>query len=238
MARSFDGLVRTAKAFYAKEETNLRKYAGGMPVGFLAGIAAWESSGSMGSPGDARLGEVGYFQITSSTEKKFCTPSNYRSNPEGNIFLAGLEYNVNAARLQADHPQLIHSGSVDHWLIARLTFAIGYAGTRKLIKLAGKSYGNVYKDLVDYVNETGGIPLGSQSASKVKARVKSVSTQWFVGEKVAAPWGGTPSRVPSPSGIRYCVPKSVENILERGGFLGSLIKVSTALLGLFISERL
>lgn len=220
----------SAASFYARWRPQIQKYRGGMPAGFMAAIAQWESGGSMASSGDPDLGEYGFFQITASTPPQFGLGAELRKNPEGNIFLAGLEYQVEAKRLALRYPGLVREGTRDQWMLARLVFAIGGGGTRKLIDGAKPQIpGKVYDALLAYVDATGGVPLGSQSAGKVWLRVHIVPLTWQIGELVMpGAFGGLPTRIASPRGVTYRLPKDVREHMRSGaentaiaiGFLG------------------
>lgn len=227
----FDSRVRTAKEFYQREYKNLTRYHGGMPIGFMSAISEFESGGKMSSTGDASIGEAGYLQMTTEVARRFCMDPSIRLTPEGNIFLAGLEYNTDAARLILDFPQYIIPGSQDNWIVARLTNAIGYSGTSKLIRAANPSYGRVYEGILSFVRKTGAMPLGGQSAEKVVIRVEAVGLVFLVGERVlpAAVDAGHPRAIPSLPGFHHCLPKSVEGILKTGTIAEPIVGIGTIL---------
>lgn len=213
----FDARVERARRFYANYGSYVLKYRGGMDPGFLAAIAEWESGGKMGSSGDAKLGEVGFFQIENSTPGKF-SARDVRHSPEGNIFLACLEYNATANRLAQEFPALIWNGSVDQWKMARLAFAIGYGGTRSCIEAAKPRPGACYAGIQDWADRTGAKSLGAQSASKVWFRIHAVDVQWSIGMNVAPFAGvGVPSKIPSPSGVSYQIPERIYGTLAPRG---------------------
>ena len=199
--------LKCAKNCHDKIGRLLDKYHGGMPTGFLAAIACHESSCNMGSSGDASLGEIGIFQVTNSFPRKVSVNPTVRHSTEGNIFLGCLEYNYWAAQVVLDFPNLVSNGSVDQWLLARLIFAIGYGGTRSVMRAANPRPGNVYNQLIAWANRTGGISAGSQSAAKVKARILAVPVQWEIGQQIAPtlfltgpkkPIGFVPFTLPGP----------------------------------------
>lgn len=205
-ANRIPGRVRYAKAFYEKYGPWLHKYSGGMPVGFMAAIAQWESNGKMSSSGDPRLGEVGFFQLSDSSINRYKLSSDPRSKPEGNIFLAGVEYNDYAASLKADFPHLFELGSKDNWMMARLAFAIGYYGTQTVIRKARPRYGRVWRDVAAWADRTGAVGFGAyQSAGKVWFRIKNIDVQWKVGLQVEQSWYGVPQYVPKY--VDYTIPK-------------------------------
>ncbi len=179
----------------------IKKYHGGMPVGVLAAIMAMESDGKMSSPGDASLGEVGLYQITASFPPKVGLPAASRYDAETNVFLGCLEYQTEAAR--AIKQWGVGKSSADAWKLARLAFAIGAGGTKNFVnealaagrpKLGQSFYGRV----IEYANQTGGRPYGSQSAAKVWFRVHIVEYNFMVGQQIQ--WGsyGPPQVVPAP----------------------------------------
>jgi hypothetical protein len=189
----------------------LTRYHGGAPLGFLAAMIRHESGGKMSSQGDDSLGEVGYFQVTSSFPGKVGVAADVRRTEEGNVFLGCLEYQILDART-AQYGAA--PGTADSWKIARLGFAIGEGGTRTLLKRAGSTR---YEDLIRVVDETGGIPLGSQEAGKVWYRVRAVELLWWEGQLVdPAFWYGEPRRIPAPSGITYRFPQDVAPYFNGG----------------------
>jgi hypothetical protein len=64
----------------------------------------------------------------------------------------------------------------------------------------------VYGDLVKYILANGGVPLGSQSATKVAQRVLDIDRQWRVGEAAGGGMPGPPSYIPNPPAGPYVVP--------------------------------
>lgn len=187
----------------------LRRYRGGAPIGFLAAIAEWESGGTMSSSGDERLGEVGYFQVTESFPRSVGVSPNLRRDPEGNVWLGALEYNLEAIR-QARNSAFVSLGSADSWKLARLGFAIGSAGTRKLVSQSMPRFGQVFRAVQELMEHTGGIALGSQSAGKVWYRVHAVALQWRIGEMIAPlQHVGAPTRSPAPADITPTVPRDL-----------------------------
>lgn len=205
--------VQGAREIYTKYRGWLRRYHGGAPVGFLAAIIDHESGGRMSSKGDPVLGEVGFFQITSSFPPSVGVPAGKRYDPETNVFLGCLEYQIEAASLTAWAPRMIGAGTADSWLLARLAFSIGGPGTRKLIERAtGKSpmyAGQVYAQVKRHVNSGGAVPLGRQSAAKVQKRVNDAQILWDIGSKVAPVFVGPPEKIPAPAGITYTLPRNV-----------------------------
>lgn len=208
-----DSKIQDAREIYRQIGPWIRRYRGGMPPGVLAAIALHESGGRMSSRGDASLGEVGIFQITSSFPPEIGWPSSSRYDAEANVFLGCLEYNIEAVKMFLHAPLLVRLGSADSWKLARLAFAVGSAGTRKLITKATGMHpahaGNVYGAIRQMALSAGGIPLGSQSADKVRKRILAVDEQWAVGARVAPLWHGPPERVPSPGNRPYTLPKAV-----------------------------
>lgn len=172
--------VERARAVYDNLRPHLERYKGGMPSGFLAAIANFESGGKMSSRGDAALGEVGIFQITQSFPAKVGLPAKSRFDEETNIFLGGIEYQIMAVEMYLANPR-IALGTPDSWKLARLAFAVGPGGTKKLMKL---SSARSWSDLVSYVDAEGGVPLGRQSAGKVWFRVHVIDVLWDIGMKV------------------------------------------------------
>lgn len=194
--------TKATKRVYAKLRPWLERYKGGLPVGVFAAFAQYESNGRMDAPGDNYLGEVGYFQITKTLPKHFGLSPELRKNPEGNVFLAGLEYNDEAARFALLYPA-IQPGTADSWKIARLVFAVGRNGTRLLLNAAKPLVpGNAYGSVVSYVERTGGIDLGrAQPKAKVWFRVKMIAVQWAIGMKAIGGKVGRPEILPTPPGV-------------------------------------
>jgi hypothetical protein len=210
---SIPGRVASTRAFYARVGPWIDRYKGGMPKGFFAAIGQWESGGTWTSGGDPVLGEVGYYQIASSTPPKFGLPPAARKDQESNVFLGGLEYNAKAAEQHLRYPQ-IRLGSEDSWKLSRLAFAIGSGGTNTLISRSAPSWGAVKS----YVDRVGGIPLGRQSAGKVWFRVHAVDLQWEIGKKALGGWGSAPKIIPPPAKYpQYDLPPHIRTTLEKGG---------------------
>lgn len=230
--------AKSAKRFLDRYGKWLRRYKGGLPVGFLAAIGQWESDGRMDSAGDVSRGEYGFFQITDSTEREFGLPSGFRTRPENNIWLAGLEYNVEAKRLALRY-SFIKDGTRDQWMLARLTFAVGRSGTYKLIDNAvagGYMTGAPYAGVLAYVNAVGGIKLGEQSPGKVWFRVNAIPLVWQIGERVESFFFlRLPVQPPAPYGVRYVLPADVRAHLPSEGAslfaMGAMVVISLALPG-------
>ena len=222
--------VAQAKGVYESLNPWLDKYRGGMPGGFLAAIALFESGGKMSSRGDAQLGEVGVFQVTSSFPPKIGLPANSRLDKQTNIFLGCLEYQIMAVKMFFAAPA-IRLGSTDNWKLARLAFSVGEGGTRTLLK---KSGARSWKDLVEYVDQAGGVSLGRQSAGKVWFRVHVIDVLWKIGQLVKPSFYiGAPVRIPSPPAGDYTLPADVASYLPspwRGPLIGLGIAVSAFLL--------
>lgn len=205
--------VAATKKIYDKFGSWLRTYSAGLPPGVMAAFMNHESGGRWGAAGDASLGEVGYFQIAKDVPARFGLPAEARSVPEVNVAIAGLEYAQEAVLWYLRWPQLVTLGSADNWMLARLAFAIGRAGSYKMGDLArAAGYvqpGAAYAGLVKYVAAHGAPPLGSQSASKVATRVASVPQLWAVGQAVAPSAPTIPTRPPQPPGYTYKLPASI-----------------------------
>jgi hypothetical protein len=185
-----------------------------MPIGFAAVIMRLESHGEMDAPGDMSLGEVGYFQVTKHFPPKVGLPPASRYDPETNFFLGLLEYQMEAAELHYRFPHLVKLGTVDSWLLSRTAFAIGTYGTIRLIELANPRPGYVYDDVIAYLDRTGGIPLGTQSAGKIWYRVHLSKLTWDMGQATLRGRPGWPTRIPAPPGVSYTIPTKLEPLFE------------------------
>lgn len=192
--------VKRGRELLVKYGSWLRRYCGGMPVGIFSAIMAAESDGNMGAPGDVSLGEAGFFQITSSFPPEVGLPAAARFDPETNVFLGGLEYQVEAAKAVKQWPNVVRPGTADQWKLARLSFAIGWGGTRALVTkaFAATSSGSPYRRVMDYCDKTGAHPYGSQSAAKVWYRVYYVDYNFRTGQQVAPGTYGRPTVLPAP----------------------------------------
>lgn len=210
-----DSRVAAARRVYRQLGPWLDRYHGGLPVGVFAAFAQYESDGRMDAPGDPSLGEVGYFQITSTTPGRFGLPAESRYDPETNVFLGGLEYNDEAARFAAMYPGLVEPGSVDSWKIARLAFAVGVGGTKLLIHNAKPTErGNVYGALREYINRTNGIWLDTQSPTTVALRVHMVDVAWDVGMRAIGGTVGWPQKIPAPPNVTYKLSPSTLAVMD------------------------
>lgn len=185
------------------------KYHGGMPKGFAAQIMRWESDGNFNAPGDASLGEVGFYQIAEYVPGTLGMPASARLDPETNVFLGMMEYALEVCKWKAAFPDHVVLGSADSWKLARLSFSVGAGGGQGLARLAlpTAQRGELYAAIANYVRTYGGRPLGSQSADQVWFRVLSIEAQWEIGRQTD-PWSvsGPPTTVPAPPGRSYTIP--------------------------------
>jgi hypothetical protein len=235
---NLSSFVRGAKAFLSSQRANLGRYRGGMPSSVLACIAQKESSGRMVA-GDESLVEWGYFQITSTFPSSVGVNPEVRKTEPGNIFLAGLEYNVEAARLQVRYPSLIVAGSTDQWMMSRATFALGIGAVKNLINLVGPSRrGQMFTDILAYADANQGVSVSGYDPGKVWYRLKSIPLIW----RAAAQIGGTTCSEPVqvPRLVPYKVPKDVASVLlppsALAGFGSSWIAAGAGV-GLFFLLR-
>lgn len=193
-----------------------RKYHGGLPVGALGAFVYWESNGQPGTIGDASLGEVGLLQVAAYVPPLFGLPAELRTTPEGNVFVGSLEYQYEAARWKQKYPNVVELGSLDMWKLARLTFSVGAGGAWGLaanaINAGYVRSGDVYTGIARYVDATGGIPLGSQSAAQVWFRTKSIAIQFEIARQVGGffDWPGPPATIPAPAGVTYTLPQGLQ----------------------------
>jgi Transglycosylase SLT domain len=228
---------REVRALYDRYRSWIRKYKGGVPGGFAAAIMHHESGGRMDAQGDASLGEVGLYQITSTTPGKFGLPASSRYDPETNVFLAMLEYNVGAAEMAP----YATPGTSDSYRLSRLGFAIGSAGTRKVIDAAtgGKPSlyrGQVFDRVRAWANATGAMAVSSgQDADKVKKRINAVQEQWDIGQRIDG-FYGAPEKIPAPGGLRYTIPASAARYLV-SPVAGKLLALGAVGLIVFLATR-
>lgn len=199
--------VERAREVYGRLGPLLERYRGGMPVGFMTAIASFESGGKMSSRGDSTLGEVGIFQITKSFPSKVGLPADSRFTEEVNVFLGGIEYQIMAVEMFLANPR-IKLGTPDNWKLARLAFAVGAPGTKKLMEL---SDARSWADLVSFVDAKGGVELGRQSAGKVWFRVHIIDVLWQIGQRVKPVFiTQAPVQVPNSPAGAYTLPGNVE----------------------------
>ena len=209
---SFDGDVARASQLLDTFREWIDKYRGGLPAGWMASIMLHESGGNFNAPGDPSLGEVGYYQVAAYVPPLFGLPADARSDPESNVAIAALEYMLEAVLFSIAFPQ-VQLGTADSYKLARLSFAVGRAGSHQLASLAagagGLTDGDVYHDILRYVQSGGAVGLGTQSASKVAARVADIERQWSIGQAVEAGQPGPPTRIPDPPAGHYEIPAEV-----------------------------
>jgi hypothetical protein len=229
-------LARTAASFQTTHGGLLQKYRGGMPATFLAAIAAIESSGRMVA-GDTSLGEYGFFQVAAQTERDFGVPSGLRLGPEGNIFLAALEYNVEALRLALKYPTYVKSGSKGQWQLARLVFAIGRHGADVCIRAAidggYMGVGEGFAGVVRWADKTGAVGIGGTEAGKIWYRIKLVEIAQAVADRIGGGGAGEPVQVPAPPGVTYGLPKDVGGRLPAAAAAGGVLLVVVVLGALY-----
>jgi len=201
-----------SKQLLAKYGAWIEKYRGGMPAGFAAQIMRWESDGNFNAPGDASLGEVGFYQIAAYVPPTLGMPADARKDPETNVFLGMMEYALEVCKWKAAFPNHVELGTADSWKLARLAFSVGAGGSQGLARLALAAYpntprGQLYTAIANYVRANGGKPLGSQSADQVWFRVLSIESQWEIGRQTD-PWSmaGPPTTVAPPPGRTYTIP--------------------------------
>lgn len=192
----------------------IRRYRGGLPIGFLASMIRWESNGQMDAPGDPALGEVGYLQVMQSFPGSVGLPAASRYDPETNIFLGSLEYQIEAVDMWRAQPR-IALGSAECWKLARCSFSIGNYGTRTVMKKAlemfpGTLPGQVWSSVVNWANRTGAMRFGGIGADKIWYRIVSIDVQWEIGARFFPPIDvGAPVKLPdSPAGA-YTLPSRI-----------------------------
>jgi hypothetical protein len=228
--------VAEARVLYEKFKPWISKYRGGLPGGFAAAIMAHESGGRMDSKGDPQLGEVGLYQIEASFPPKVGLPAEARYDAETNVFFGMLEYQLRAVEMKLAFPSLVSLGTPDSWKLARLAFAIGSGGTKKLLSLSRPTPGQAFASILAYVGTTAPPQLGSQSSEKVRNRVFAVQNQWDVGQAIAGSYG-MPERIPGPKGLPYSVPLKVAPYLSKP-ITGTLLALGAiGLAGYFFLRR-
>lgn|SRR5262245_16908495 len=209
---AFDADVARASAIYETLGPWIDRYHGGVPPGFIASAILHESGGNFGAPGDASLGEVGYLQVAAYVPPLFGYAPDARGDPESNIAIGVLEYELEAVLWALAYPE-VHLGTADSWKLARLAFAIGRAGSHQLADLArqsgGLDDGAVYASIVRFITDKGGVPLGSQTAAKVAQRVIDIDRQWAIGQAVSSSPPGPPMIIPDPPVGPYILPPDV-----------------------------
>ncbi len=127
-----------ALSVYRQWQPLIDQYHGGLPPGFVAAIMAHESGGRADAKGDPNLGEYGLLQVASYTPGEF-----------------GLAQR--GVRVYLAAPDLIELGTADFWKMARLSAAVGAAGTRNLIAAARPlQRGNAFYGIRDWANRSGG----------------------------------------------------------------------------------
>jgi hypothetical protein len=208
---AFDSDVARSRVLLEQFRPWIDKYRGGMPAGWMAAIMQHESDGNFASAGDVSLGEIGYYQIAAYVPALFGYDPAVRADPETNVALAALEYALEAALWARDFPNAVVLPSADSWKLARLSFAVGRAGSRTLAQLAqqasgGLTSGDVYGDIARWAAASGGAPLGSQSAATVARRAIDIDRQWAIGQAVEPGTSGPPTFIPDPPPGPYAIP--------------------------------
>lgn len=219
---AFARSVSRARALYQQYGGWIDRYRGGVPAGVMATVMMWESDGKPGTVGDASLGEYGLYQIAAYVPALFGIPESARYTPEVNVFLGAMELQYESARWKAKYPNYVELGSLDSYKLARLSFSVGAGGAWGLAANAiNAGYANgrpLYDACVAYVDATGGVPLGSQSADKVWFRTKSIALQFEIASQVGGFFdiAQNPARVTPPPGITYTIPPAVAPYFSSG----------------------
>lgn len=237
---AFDLDVLSAKGVYQRLGPWIDRYHGGIPAGVLAAFITHESGGNFSAPGDASLGEVGFLQVAAYVPPLFGYPAEARMDPESNIAIGVLEYELEAVLWYLAFPQVI-LGTDDSWKLARLAFAVGRGGSHQLASMAGSpglTDGDVYHDIVRYVTQTGGVALGSQSATKVAQRVIDIDRQWAIGQAVQQGFSGRPIKIPDPPAGPYTLPAEVAPYFSDRFPVTLLLAGGGLLLAYLISRRI
>ena len=237
----FDADVARARAIYDQLGPWIDRYHGGIPAGVLASYILHESGGQFGAPGDATLGEIGYLQVAAYVPPLFGYDPAARADPESNIAIGVLEYELEAAYWAMRYPQVV-LGSADSWKLARLSFSVGRGGAYTLASLAaangGLTDGDVYHDIMRWVLATGGVPLGSQDAAKVTRRVVDIDRQWAIGQAVAGAPPGPPLIIPEPPAGPYTIPSDAAPYFTEPLSMSYLLLAGGAVLLYLLHKRL
>lgn len=238
---NIDADVARAKAIYDQLGPWIDRYHGGLPAGWVASIILHESGGNFGAPGDPTLGEIGFLQVASYVPPLFGYDASARSDPESNIAIGVLEYELEAVYWYLALPDAVVLGSDDSWKLARLAFAVGRAGSHQLAQLTqaaqgGLTTGDVYHDIARWVASSGGVPLGSQSAAKVAARVLDIDRQWAIGQAIGG-LSGPPILIPDPPAGPYAIPDDAAPYFTEPMSTSSLIVAGVLILGYFMLTR-
>lgn len=208
---TFDSDVAQAALIYQQLGPWIDRYHGGLPQGWVASIILHESGGNFAAPGDPSLGEVGFMQVASYVPPLFGYDATAAQDPESNIAIGVLEYELEAVYWYLSFPDSVVLGTDDSWKLARLSFAVGRAGSRQLAQMAqqslgGLTTGDVYHDIARWAAASGGVQLGSQSAAKVASRVADIERQWAIGKEINGGLSGPPLLIPDPPAGPYTVP--------------------------------
>ncbi len=221
-----------AVAIYRQDQALYDAYHGGVPVALMVAMAQGESGGRMNAPGDASIGEFGIFQVTSyidkksgrwqGTEAEYLVPKDTRKNKVGNFFLAGTDFNAEAARLLLRFPGLIQSYT-DLYKLSHLSFAVGRGGTYALLTKANLSPGpDVYGRLLSWAaaeHARGRLPQlsKSQPPAKVWRRLVAVDDRWKVAVASGLPMSAGPPVIPAlPSSIKkFTIPKALQGHIKQ-----------------------
>ena len=213
--------VASAKALLTKFDPWFSKYQGGLTKGALAAFMLHESGGNFNAAGDASLGEIGYYQIAAYVPPLFGLPASARMDPETNVALAVLEYELEAAKFKVRYPAYVNLGNRDSYMLGRLAFAIGRGGSYTLADRAiatryASPGGSLYAGILSSVAAMGAPSLGSQSSTKVAARVASIPDQFEIAAAVD-PLGsfGPPAIIPTPPAGAYAIPADVLPLFVR-----------------------
>ncbi len=241
---------KSSPAYLSAEASNVQKllgqwgawidtYRGGIPAEWAATIMEWESGGNFAAPGDPTLGEVGFYQVPAWFPPTIGMPAESRYDPETNVMLGLMGYQLEAARWAVQFPDLVILASPDTWKLARLSFAVGWGGATGLAASAAANAqpGDLYGAIVDYANQTGGVAMGSQSASQVWWRVVSIQIQWQIAQQASLTGtlvAGPPTMVPNPPGGTYTLPSPYAELFVRPW---SPFLVAAAILGVIALWR-
>lgn len=225
--------VAAIRAILDKFKPWFEKYYVGLPEGIMAAFVFHESGGKMVA-GDPTLGEYGLLQTSAWAPPVFGYDPSVRYDAENGFAISSLLYAYEAALMYLRYSSWVDLGSKDNWMLAKLSTSIGRSGSYTLIDralVAGYgSRGDLFGSVLRSTQAAGGLPLGSQSADKVAARVAAVPVTFEEGEVAEGIYGwasySPPTKPQAPPAGPYTLPANVADL-----FVTPISPVVTLLLG-------